>query len=65
MLIDEVFFRDSHLILRDVDGSEVTITLQDAADLRNWLNRRYTEIVERIRTQEKQKNNTSEREARE
>ncbi len=47
MLLGNAYLTDSHLILRDVDGSEVSITLQDALNLRDWLNQHRIEILTR------------------
>jgi hypothetical protein len=33
MLIGTIYLRQTHLILRDVDGSEVSLTLEDVLEL--------------------------------
>jgi hypothetical protein len=46
MLIDIIFIREDHVILRDVDGSEVSLTAEDAEYLRDWLYVRRRELHE-------------------
>jgi hypothetical protein len=37
MLIGTIYLKQTHLILRDVDGSEESITLEDALDLYTFI----------------------------
>jgi hypothetical protein len=37
MLIGTIYLKQTHLILRDVDGSEVSITLEDSLDLYTFI----------------------------
>ncbi len=37
MLIGTTYLKQTHLILRDVDGSEVSLTLEDSLDLYTFL----------------------------
>jgi hypothetical protein len=48
MLIGRIYFNDVSLVLRDVDGSEVTMPLYDAMDLAAWLIDHSGELAERI-----------------
>lgn len=55
MLIGEVFIRDAHLILRDVDGSETSLTLTDTLELMKWLLAHVHELREAVKQQEEHK----------
>jgi hypothetical protein len=37
MLIGHIYLKQTHLILRDVDGSEVSLTLEDSLDLYTFI----------------------------
>ncbi len=47
MLIGTIYLTQTHLLLRDVDGSEVSITLDDTIDLYTFVKDRLQEIEER------------------
>jgi len=47
MLIGHIFLRDDAVVLRDVDGSEQTLTFDDALQLHVWLSQHLHEIEER------------------
>jgi len=47
MLIGSISFRGDSIVLRDVDGSEQTLTFDDALQLHAWLSPRLHEIEER------------------
>jgi hypothetical protein len=48
MLIGQVFIRRGVLVLRDVDGSEQTMPLDDALDLLKWLTEHQGEMKGRV-----------------
>jgi hypothetical protein len=54
MFIEKVYLKDHHLILRETDGSEVFLTLQDALDLADWIQKHQNEIRERMGELEEQ-----------
>ena len=47
MLIGTIYLNQTHLILRDVDGSEVNLTLDDAVDLYQFVKDHLQEIAEK------------------
>jgi hypothetical protein len=49
LLIDTIFIRNDRVILRDVDGSEVSLTAEDAEYFKDWLYVRRREVREIIR----------------
>jgi hypothetical protein len=49
MQISEIFFRGSALVLRDVDGSEVTMPVQSAEKLLTWLRAHAGELQDLVR----------------
>ncbi len=49
MLIGKISLTKTHLVLRDVDGSEVSLTLDDAFDVYQFIKDHLQEIEERIR----------------
>jgi predicted DNA-binding ribbon-helix-helix protein len=46
MLLETIYLKQTHLILRDVDGSEVSVTLEDALDLYAYIKDHLQEIEE-------------------
>jgi len=48
MLIGQIFFRGDVIVLRDVSGSEETLTFDDALQLHVWLSNHLHEIEERV-----------------
>jgi inhibitor of KinA sporulation pathway (predicted exonuclease) len=53
MLIESVYIRNTHLVLRDVDGSEESMPLEDALDLLTWLSQHKSDIETRMQEQAK------------
>ncbi len=47
MLLETINLKQTHLVLRDVDGSEVSVTLDDAIDLYQFVKDHLQEIEER------------------
>ncbi len=47
MLIGHIYLKQTHLMLRDVDGSEVGLTLDDALDVYNYVKDHMQEIEEK------------------
>jgi hypothetical protein len=47
MLLGNISLKQTHLILKDVDGSEVSVTLEDALDLYTFIKVHLQEIEER------------------
>ncbi len=47
MLIGHIYLKQTHLLLRDVDGSEVGLTLDDALDVYTFVKDHLPEIEER------------------
>jgi len=47
MLLGHIYLKQTHLILRDVDGSEVSLPLDDALDVYAFVKERLQEIEER------------------
>jgi hypothetical protein len=47
MLIGTIYLKQTHLILRDVDGSEESLTLEDALDVYAFVKEHLQEIEER------------------
>lgn len=45
MLIDTIFMREDHVILRDVDGSEVSLTAIDAQYVYEWVQNHMSEVL--------------------
>jgi cytochrome c len=54
MFIEKVYLKDHHLILREMDGSETFLTLQDALDLADWIHKHQKEIRKRMAELEEQ-----------
>ena len=48
MLIEQRYLKNGFVVLRDVDGSEVNILLEEALELADWINQRRAEIEKRI-----------------
>ena len=48
MLLGHITLTQTHLILRDVDGSEVSVTLEDSLDLYTFLKEHKKGIEQRI-----------------
>jgi hypothetical protein len=48
MLIGTTYLTQTHLILRDVDGSEVSVTLDDTLELYNFIKEHKKGIEQRI-----------------
>jgi hypothetical protein len=48
MLIGTIYLKQTHLILRDVDGSEVSIPLEDSLDLYTFIKEHKKGIEQRI-----------------
>jgi hypothetical protein len=48
MLLGTIHLKQTHIILQDVDGSEVSLTLEDALDLYNFLKDHKQEIEEQL-----------------
>ena len=48
LLLDKISLIQSHIVLQDVDGSEVSITLDDAIDLYQFVKDHIQEIEEQI-----------------
>ncbi len=48
MLIGNIYLKQAQLMLRDVDGSEIGLTLDDALEIYNYVNDHMQEIEERI-----------------
>ncbi len=48
MLISQIYFDDAVLVLRDIDGSKVTVPLVDAMELAAWMIDHIGEMTERI-----------------
>jgi hypothetical protein len=44
ILIGTIYLNQTHLILRDVDGSEVSLTLEDALQVYNFVKDHLSEI---------------------
>jgi hypothetical protein len=44
MLLETINLKQTHLVLRDVDGSEVSLTLDDAVDLYQFVKDHLQEI---------------------
>jgi hypothetical protein len=51
MLIGQIYIKQPHLILQDVDGSEVSLTLDDALDVSNFVKDHMQEIEAQITSQ--------------
>jgi hypothetical protein len=47
MLIGTIYLKQTHLILRDVDGSEESLTLEDTLDVYAFVKEHLQEIEER------------------
>ncbi len=47
MLIGTICLKQAHLILKDADGSEVSLTLEDALDVYTYIKDHLPEIEER------------------
>lgn len=47
MLLGTIYLNQSHLVLRDVDGSEVSLTLDDTIDLYQFVKDHLQEIEEK------------------
>jgi len=47
LLLDTISLKQSHIVLQDVDGSEVSITLDDTIDLYQFVKDHLQEIEER------------------
>jgi hypothetical protein len=61
MLIDIILIREDHVILRDVDGSEVSLTAEDAEYVQTWLyvnRRKLHEMAQRQKQEGKSNWNT-------
>ena len=43
-----MYFRNTHVVKRDVDGSEVSVSLEDALAILEWLQAHKSEIESRI-----------------
>ncbi len=48
MLVGNIYLTQPHLMLRDVDGSEVSLTLDDALDVYQFVKDHLQEIEEQI-----------------
>ncbi len=48
MLLGHIYLKQTHLMLRDVDGSEVSLTLDDCLDVYHFVKDHMREIEERI-----------------
>ena len=46
MLLGTIFLRHGRVILRDVDGSEVALSIEDALTFRKWLYMHSPELTE-------------------
>jgi hypothetical protein len=44
MLIETIYLKQTHLVLRDVDGSEISLTLEDALEVYNYVKDHMREI---------------------
>jgi len=47
LLLDKIYLKQSHIVLQDVDGSEVSVTLDDAIDLYQFVKDHLQEIEKR------------------
>jgi hypothetical protein len=47
MLLGHIYLKQTHLILRDVDGSEVSLTLDDVLEVLTFLTEHKQEIEQR------------------
>jgi DUF971 family protein len=48
MLLGTISLQQAHLVLKDVDGSEVSLTLDDCLDVYQFVKEHLQEIEERI-----------------
>jgi hypothetical protein len=54
-LLDICFIREDHVILRDVDGNEVSLTAMDAFTLMCWLEKRQIELLQTVAREQEEK----------
>ena len=47
LLLDKISLKKTHIVLQDVDGSEVNLTLNDAVDLYQFVKDHLQEIEEK------------------
>lgn len=57
MLIGQIYFKGDTVVLRDVDGSEVELSLGDAINLFIWLRHNMDEIERRNMQEQFEKSN--------